>query len=161
MAFQDKYRLERKPDFGLAFLFSAAMLLTAPLPALCATCVVQSPSYPSVQSAVDNPACTEIILTEGVFAGPVSIGRTLEITGASSDRTRIVGEITVQGGATTVTLTGITIAIGPGLTNDGLVVTDGAEVTPDDLKIKIIDYIFFDGFDIGNTTAWSGTIPPP
>ena len=30
-----------------------------------------------------------------------------------------------------------------------------------DLKIEIIDYIFFDGFDIGNTTAWSVTVPPP
>jgi hypothetical protein len=137
------------------------MVVLVATPALCATCIVQSSSYPSVQSAVDNPSCTEIILTSGVFAGPVTIGRTLEIRGASSDRTRIVGKITVQGGATTATLTGFTIAVSSDPPNDGLVVTGGAEVTPDDLVIKTIDYIFFDGFDSGNTTAWSSTVSAP
>ena len=160
MASQDGNRCGRKSDRRLVVTFLGAILLLGASPGLCATCNVPSASYPSIQSAVDVISCTEIVLTSGDFFGGVTIGRTLEIRGASSDTTTIVGKVTVQGSGTKATLTGLTIAVGSdSLPSDGLVVVDDAEVIPDDLVITTTDHIFSDGFESGDTTAWSTTKP--
>jgi hypothetical protein len=140
--------------------FLVAVLLLGATPGICGTCNVPSASYPSIQSAVDVISCTEIVLTSGDFFGGVTIGRTLEIRGVSSDTTKILGKVSVQGSGTTATLTGLTIAVGSeSLPSDGLVVVNDAEVIPDDLVISTTDHIFSDGFESGDTTAWSITKP--
>jgi hypothetical protein len=159
MASQDGKRCGRKSDRRLVVTFLVAVLLLGATPGICGTCNVPSASYPSIQSAVDVISCTEIVLTSGDFFGGVTVGRTLEIRGVSSDTTTIVEKVTVQGSGTTATLTGLTIAVGSeSLPSDGLVVVDDAEVIPDDLVIGTTDHIFFDGFESGNTTAWSATV---
>ena len=158
MASQDGKRCGRKSDRRLVVTFLVAVLLLGAATGLCATCNVPSASYPSIQSAVDVISCTEIVLTSGDFFGGVTIGRTLEIRGVSSDTTTIVGKVTVQGSGTKATLTGLMIAVGPNPPNDGLVVVGGAEVIPDDLVIRTTDHIFSDGFESGDTTEWSATV---
>jgi hypothetical protein len=159
MASQDGKRCGRKSDRRLVVTFLVAVLLLGATPGICGTCNVPSASYPSIQSAVDVISCTEIVLTSGDFFGGVTVGRTLEIRGVSSDTTKILGKVSVQGSGTTATLTGLTIAVGSeSLPSDGLVVVDDAEVIPDDLVIGTTDHIFFDGFESGNTTAWSATV---
>ena len=78
-----------------------------------ATCDVPSASYPSIQSAVDVINCTEIVVASGSFYENLAIGRTLEIHGVSSDTTRVVGKVTVEGFGTKATLKGLTIAVAP------------------------------------------------
>ena len=159
MGSQDGKGRDRKSDCRLVLMFLAAVLLLDAAPGISGTCNVPSASYPTIQSAVDVVTCTEIVLTRGAIEGGVTIGRTLEIRGVSSAHTRVLGGINVQGAATTATLTGFMIGVGSDPPNDGLVVTDEAEVIPDDLVIRTLDSIFFDGFELGNTTAWSATIP--
>jgi len=159
MASRDGKRRGRKSDRCLVVTFLGAILLLGATPGICEICNVPSASYPSIQSAVDVTSCTEIVLTSGNFFGGVTIGRTLEIRGASSGTTTVVGKVTVQGSGTTATLTGFMIGVGPNPPNDGLVVVGGAEVTPDDLVIRTTDHIFSNGFESGDTTAWSATKP--
>ena len=159
MASQDGNHCGRQTDRRIVATFLGTIFLLGATPGICEICNVPSASYPSIQSAVDVISCTEIVLTSGDFFGGVTIGRTLEIRGASSDTTTIVGKVTVQGSGTTATLTGFMIGVGPNPSNDGLVVVDDAEVIPDDLVIRTTDHIFFDGFESGDTTAWSATKP--
>ncbi len=158
MASQDGNRCGRMSDRRLVVMFLVTILLLGATPGICETCNVPSASYPSIQSAVDVVSCTEIVLTSGDFFGAVTISRTLEIRGASSDSTTIVGNINVQGAGTTATLTGFMIAVGPNPPNDGLVIAGDAEVIPDDLVIRTTDHIFSDGFESGDTTEWSATV---
>lgn len=159
MISRDGQLRDRKSARRLAMALLVAILLLIATPVISGTCLVPSASYPSIQSALDVAICTEIVLTKGAFLGGVTIDRTLEIRGVSSAHTRILGVITVQGAATTATLTGLMIGVGSDPPNNGLVVTDDAEVIPDDLVIRTMDFIFFDGFESGNTTAWSVTRP--
>jgi hypothetical protein len=156
---RDGKRCDPHPDHRLVVVFLGAIILLRAIPGISGTCLVPSASYQTIQSAVDVATCTEIVLTKGAFMGGLTIDRPLEIRGVSSAHTRVLGSITVQGAATTATLTGFTIGVGSDPPNDGLVVTDGAEVVPDDVVITTLDSIFFDGFEPGNTTAWSSTRP--
>ncbi len=135
------------------------ILIAGVIPAESETCNVPSSSYPSIQSAVNVINCTEIVLTSGNFFGDVTIGRTLTVQGVSSASTTVFGKVTVSGSDTQATLKGLKIAVGPeDLPHNGLVVVGDAEVIPDDLVIGSTDLIFEDGFERGNTTAWSNTV---
>ena len=150
--------------FALTILLGAFLFLGTSS-ADCATCNVPSASYPSIQSAVDVINCTEIVVASGSFYENVTIGRTIEIRGVSSDTTTVVGKVTVEGSGTKATLKSMTIAVEPeDLPYEGLVVVGDAEVLPDDLVIgttdlNAADHIFSDGFESGDTTLWSNTIP--
>ena len=151
--------VQKPPRLALVALIGAILLMGA-TPGDCATCNVPSGSYPSIQSAVNVINCTEIILTSGSFFGGVTIGRTLEIQGVSSGSTTVVGKVTAEGSGTKATIKGLKIAVGPAdLPHDGLVIVGGAEVIPDDLVITSTDLIFADGFERGDTSAWSTTVP--
>ena len=142
----------------VAVLICAA-LLSWPVLAEGETCNVPSASYPFIQYAVNAVTCTEIILASGSFFGGVTIGRTLELQGVSSDSTTVVGKVTVEGSGTKATLKGLKIAVGPGdPPPDGLVVVGDAEVIPEDLVVGLAELIFSDGFERGDTTAWSSTV---
>lgn len=141
------------------FALTGAFVLTAAAPGDCATCNVPSASYPSIQSAVDVVNCTEILLASGSFFGDVTIGRTLELHGVSSDSTTVVGKVTVEGSGTKAALKGLKIGVAPGdPPPDGLLVVGNAEVIPEDLVVGLADLIFSDGFERGDTTAWSSTV---
>jgi hypothetical protein len=124
------------------------------------TCNVPS-SYPTIHAALEVVNCTEIILEPGTHQGHVTIDRSLLLQGNGSSSTTVVGKVQVQGTSTQVELDALTIAIGPKASpSDGLVVVGDAEVIPDDLVIGVgaSSAAFWDGFERGNTTAWSSTV---
>jgi len=94
-----------------------------------AQCWVPSDDCPSIQAAVDDVTCTEIILSTGLHPGDVVIGRSLTMTGDSPDTTAVVGTITVEGEYTEATLNDFHItALEQGLPFNGLVVVGDAQV---------------------------------
>lgn len=122
------------------------------------TCDVPA-SFPSIQSAVDVFTCTEIFVAVGRFYGDVTIDRTLEIAGAGSGSTTLLGKVMVEGSDTSVTLNGLRIEVSPeGLPHNGLVSDGYAETLPDDVVIGS-SMLFSDGFESGDTTAWTAVAP--
>jgi hypothetical protein len=109
---------------------------------------------------VDDVTCTEIILAAGFHHGEVLIGRSLTMTGDSSETTGVVGTVTVQGATTEVTFNDFHIEVPePGLPFNGLVVVGNAKAltSGESLFVGITDFLFVDGFESGDTSAWSGT----
>jgi len=137
--------------FGVLFVVAVAL---TPSAVFADACDVPS-GYPTIQAAVDEFTCTEIFIAAGRFHGDVSIDRTVEITGAGSGSTTVLGKVTVEGLGTSAALTGLKIEVSPeGLPNHGLVVVGLAETLPDDLVIGS-SMLFSDGFEGGDTTRWS------
>jgi len=138
-------------------VFLVVICLVAAM-AVADTCDVPS-GYPTIQTAVDDFNCTEIFVAAGRFYGDVTIDRTLEITGAGSESTAVLGKVTVEGSGTSATLNGLKVEVSPeGLPHNGLVSDGFAETLPDDLVIGS-SILFSDGFETGSTSAWSGTVP--
>ena len=63
-------------------------------------CSVPTLAYPSIQEAVDDAACAEVVLAAQDFAGSVAVSRSLMLRGASSTTTTIFGQVTVTGAST-------------------------------------------------------------
>lgn len=151
----------------IAWLFLVALVPNWTIDAATAVCTVPSSSYPTIQGAVDDAGCTEIVIAAGTYAEWVSIGRSLSVTGASTGTTIVEGRFDVTGAATDLALNNLTIdASAPsaaGCFREALDVTGGAGVTSNALVVVNGDgdacLIFGDGFESGTTTAWSGTNP--
>jgi hypothetical protein len=85
-------------------------------------CDAPSVTYPTIQSAVDSPSCSTIVVAPGTYAENVVIKRALTLNGARAGvdaRTRSGAESTIVGGtsaAITVTADNVTI---DGFTLDG------------------------------------------
>ncbi|MCB1037198.1 MAG: hypothetical protein KDD47_25440, partial [Acidobacteria bacterium] len=77
--------------------------------------------------AVLDPTCTEIVLAQGVFAGPVVLDRDLILRGAGAGSV-IAGPLSVEGSGTAVTLSDLTVDLSglPGFL-EGVTVGGGAE----------------------------------
>jgi len=152
---------------GFARLLSAAVLSSWTTFAAAAVCNVPSAPHPTIQEAVDDVGCTEVVIAAGTYVESVSIDRSLTVSGASTTGTTIEGRLAVTGAATAVSLNDLTIdASAPsaaGCFAEALDVTGGAGVTSNALVVVNGDgdacLIFEDGFETGNTTAWSGTSP--
>jgi len=152
---------------AVAWIVFPVMVLLRASPTGAAVCQVPSGPYPTIQSAVDNPACTEIELAAQTFHESVVVARVLELRGASSPTTVIEGKLTVQGGSTRVVLEDLTVdgsASGvAGSFTDALLVEGGAEVNG--LRIVVLNAaedllaVFADGFESGDTSAWSSVVP--
>ena len=131
-------------------------------PAEAATCQVPTVTYSTIQSAIDDPGCTEIELAAQVFAEAATIGRSLTLRGASSSTTVVEGRIKVTGG--TVDLEGLCIGVSlPTEANRypaALSVEGGAEVNGTDLVVlqAVSTPVFSDGFESGDTSAWMRTV---
>lgn len=125
-----------------------------PCPA--ATCPVPSASHPTIQAAIDDIGCTDIDIAAGTYAEAPAIARTVTLQGAGSTQTSVTGGVVVSAGS--VVLTGMHLSA-PGT---ALRSSSGAEVSGFDLEvISGIDsaLLFSDGFETGDTGAWSGTAP--
>jgi hypothetical protein len=152
---------------AVAWVAFPVLVLLRASPAGAALCQVPSGPYPTIQSAVDAPLCTEIELAAQTFEESVVIPRDLEMRGASTTTTVIAGQVTVQGGATQVALEDLTVdASAPGVGgsfDQALLVAGGAEVNG--LRIQVLNAtedssaIFSDGFESGDTSAWSSVVP--
>ncbi len=121
-----------------------------------AQCLVPSAAYPSIQSAVDDGACSGITVAAGVFGESLLIQRDLSLRGAGSDATLLEGNVEITAGL--LDLTGLHIA---GMT-DALKVHSGAEVSAFDVEVldgQAATLLFADGFETGATDQWSGATP--
>ena len=123
-----------------AVLGSGLVLMIAVVsPCAAAVCTVPSAPHPAIQEAVDDLACTEIVLAAGTFVEEVVIDRDLVITGASSPTTRIEGRVVVEGDTTQVGLHDLTIdASAPtaaGCFTEALVSRGGAQLGANDVVV--------------------------
>jgi hypothetical protein len=151
-----------KFGLGLAVLLALSAALGD-----AAVCQVPSAPYPTIQSAVDDPSCTEIVLATQTFDESVTVGRDLTLRGASSTTSVIEGQLTVAGGSTQLELADLTIdasAAGvAGTCTEALQVTGGAEVNGRDIVVLNAGFdpsaVFADGFESGDTSAWSTAVP--
>jgi hypothetical protein len=141
-------------------LLAAAVVLAATA-APAAVCQVPSASHPTIQSAVDDPTCTELVLAAQTFTESPVIPRNLTVRGASSTATVVAGQLEVTGGP--VALEDLKVdTSGPvqrGRFNDALWVHSGGRVTGTNLLVVHSPLLFGDGFESGNTSAWSNTLP--
>jgi hypothetical protein len=125
-------------------------------------CPVPTLTHPSVEIAVDDAGCTEIVLGAQEYVGSVGVSRNLVLRGASSATTVILGQVTVTGASTEVTLQNLTVD-GGGCVTEALDVSGSAQVTSgQDLVVVNAEGgecpIFEDGFELGASVAWSATV---
>jgi len=147
------------------FFLTVALLWGPPVAA--DVCQVPSGPYPTIQTAVDAPVCTEVVISAGTFAESVVVPRDLVVGGASAATTVIEGQVTVQGASTVVALADLTVdASASGVAGtyaEALLVEAGAEISGSNIVVlnAAIDLmpIFADGFESGDTTAWSAVSP--
>ena len=140
----------------LRILMAAVMACSVVQPAGAATCTVPSTPHPTIQAAIDDLGCSEILVAGGTFAEAPVIGRALQLQGSGGDQTFIEGRVVVTAGV--VQLTGLRIAA-PG---EALTAHSGAEVVGFDLVVLSgldVSDVFADGFESGNSSAWSSTTP--
>ena len=126
-----------------------------------ATCTVPSGSHSTIQVAVDDPACTELVLAAQVYSESVVIGRTLTLQGAGSGATTIEGQVEVSVGV--VDLVGLmvdasTVALA-GLHSIATIVHNEGQMRGSDLVVRNGTVLFADGFEIGSASAWSAITP--
>ena len=124
-----------------------------------ATCQVPSAGYPTIRAAVEDPSCSEIVLAAQTFAESPVIDRDLTLGGAGSSQTFIEGSVEVTAG--TVIVQELRISAPPGTTSEALWAHSGAGVSGFDLVVVNGREValFADGFESGDTSAWSFTSP--
>jgi hypothetical protein len=158
-----KRRLQRKPTRSGLFSGGLALAVLCASTAFADVCPVPTVAHPSIQAAVDDAVCTEIVLAAQVFSESVAASRSLALRGDSSATTKIVGQVTVTGAATEVTLQDLQVDAG-GCFSVALDVGGGAQVTSQQ-DVVIVNAaggecpIFTDGFEVGTTAAWSSIVP--
>jgi hypothetical protein len=135
-------------------LVIVAAILVSTAAGFAAQCPVPSGPYPTIQSAIDNPTCTDITVAAGLFEESPVIDRVLSLTGASSSATTIGGQLEVDGAV--VALAGLTISGGGGSAAEALWAHSGAEVSALDVLVTAAGApaFFADGFESGDTSAW-------
>lgn len=132
-----------------------------------APCPVPTGSHPTIQDAVDDLACTDIVLGAQVYPESASVDRSLAITGAGPASTTIAGRLAINGGGVVVSVTEVTVdASHPsvaGCFGQAIDVGGGARMTGTNV-VGINGggdacLIFGDGFEDGTTGAWFITVP--
>ena len=65
--------------------------------------------HSTIQRAIDDAGCSEIVLEAGVFSESVSIGRSLKLEGDAVDETTLEGRIVIAGAETLVSLSNLVV----------------------------------------------------
>lgn len=146
---------------------SPLLLCAIATPAAAVVCSVPSANYPTIQAAVDDVACTEIVVAAGTYVESVEIQRSLSLTGDSPGTTVIEGRVSATGAGVELTLDDLKVDAGAssvaGCFPIAVDVGGGAALTSNNLIAVNADgdacLIFRDGFETGTTGAWSGTSP--
>jgi len=141
-----------------------ALVLSARLPVVAITCTVPG-SHPTIQGAVNDPACTQIDLADQAYSESISVSRPLTIRGPGAGTATLEGWVRVVGSTTLVTLENLQVR--NGCQPEALSVAAGAQVESTGLKVvrsaalpcPELTTIFTDGFESGDTSAWSFTVP--
>ena len=136
---------------------------------LAATCAVPSTSYPTLAAALAEATCDPIQIAAGTYVTDLAIARDVTLAGAGSSTTTIAGWVTVTGATTDAALNALRIdatAASATLCHaSGLDVRGGAKASGVDLVVvgrptpTSACAFFADGFESGDTTAWSARRP--
>jgi hypothetical protein len=148
----------KTPHCKIALLIAAALTFHAG-PTWAATCAVPSLTYPTIQSAVDDPTCTTINVAPGLYNENVTINRSLTLNGAQAGQTvatRISGgpaESILQGADPTGSVPVILINA-PNVIVDGFTIKNSVTANAaTGINIKgihldvLIQYNIFDGIN--------------
>ena len=130
-------------------------------------CPVPTGIHPTIQDAVDDIGCTEITLGIQVYTESVTIDRSLTISGVSSTSTAIAGRVAVVGSSTVFSLADLQVdgshSSVAGCFVEALDVTGGARMSGSGIVVVNGDgtacVVFRDGFESGDTAAWSTASP--
>ena len=153
------------PGFRFVRLLLAMALSTLALasPAPAQTCTVPG-SHATIQQAIDDPGCATITLAAQTYAESVNIPRSLTMVGPGTGGAVVQGLLRVVGAGTQVTLQDLRVENGCPVS--ALRAVAGAEVTGTNLEVERSagfpcppSIVFQDGFESGDTTAWSATVP--
>lgn len=147
-----------KVRFPRKWVVFACMGLGAPAVHAGDICTVPG-DRPSIQAAVDDPSCDGIVLADQVYTESVLVHRPVSIAGPAGVAD-IAGLVEVRGASTSVYLTDLKIV------NDcqpGVLVTSlGGQATVSSVELVTspggVCPIFVDGFESGNTLAWTATL---
>lgn len=147
------------PTFGVAL----ALLASNAASAQGGTCTVPG-THPTIQEAIDNDTCTTISLPQSYYAESIEIDRDLNIEGNPSGVSLLGGRMSIVGDASVDTenfeilssCTGALVTIegtASFQSEDFAAAQGGVHGCPE------LGLLFADGFESGNTSAWSSTTP--
>ncbi|MCL4838039.1 MAG: hypothetical protein KJ058_08750 [Thermoanaerobaculia bacterium] len=146
-----------------------AALLAAAAPLAAAICNVPTTGYPTLAAALADPTCDPIQVAAGTLTESPAITRDVTIAGTGSGSTTIAGWVSVTGAATDAVLGALRIdatsASAPLCYASGLDVRGGAKASGLDLVVvgrptpTSTCGFFADGFESGDTAAWSARRP--
>jgi hypothetical protein len=129
------------------------------------TCTVPG-SHATIQEAADDPACATITLATQTYPESIVLRRSLTLAGPGTGGAVVQGLVLVAGATTQVTLNNLRVE--NGCVPDALRTSGGARITGNNIQVErssalpcpaTADTIFANGFESGNTGAWSGTTP--
>jgi hypothetical protein len=129
------------------------------------TCTVPG-SHPTIQDAVDDPACTSIDLAAQSYQESIEIRRSLTLGGPAAGGAVIERLVLLSGDGVVVDLEHLEVA--NGCTPDAMGATGGATVSATNVSVQraaglscpeLASSIFSDGFETGGTGAWSSATP--
>jgi hypothetical protein len=102
-------------------------------------------SYPTLQAALDNPACTDIFIYDGVHTGTATVNRDVKIAGASFQAGVLLTTLETQGNGPVLTITNnakvflnklvIANGGGAGCTSAGGIV-NGGQITVEKVRVR-------------------------
>ena len=156
----------RTSTLRLAAAIIALVAVTAAPPLQAQTCTVPG-SHATIQEAADDPACATVTLAAQTYPESVVLRRSVTIAGPAAGGAVVRGLVLVAGAGTIATLRDLRVE--NGCHPDAVRAAGGARIEGDTLDIVraaglpcplTADAIFVDGFENGNTTAWSSTTPP-
>ena len=141
-----------------------AILALAPGVSFAVDCTVPDGSYPTVQSAINDVTCTTINLSDQSYPESILIYRSVTIAGPPG-LADIAGFVKVQGGSTVVQMNNVMVQ--NGCQPLAFEVMTGSQF--DSTRLEVIYQagdpcpelevtLFADGFESGNTSAWSVTV---
>lgn len=132
-------------------LFIACSVLAAPC--FAQTCTPPSASHPTLQQAIDDPACTTVSLGAQAYAEFINISRSLALVGTGPGASTVDGPITVTGATTQVSFSAVGIRNGCAV--PGLQINAGARVSTTNVSVApaaiacpgLPNFLFKDGFE--------------
>lgn len=142
----------------------ALALASLAVPCVAGAVVCDVPAaYLTVQAAVNDANCTEIVLAAQSFSETVTIARSLTLRGAGSSASTLAGSVSIVGSGVAVDVRRLTVDATSSGAAQALSIDFEAEVAARDLVTRNGDgatpSIFTDGFESGDTAVWSSTVP--
>ncbi len=149
-------------------LTPAAVVLCAMFaaPSLHAQICTVPGSHATIQAAADDPACATVDLSAQTYPESIVLRRTVIVAGPVSGGAVIQGLVLIAGTGTVATLRDLRVE--NGCVPDAVRASGGAHLVGENIQVEradglpcplTADTIFVDGFETGNTGAWSSTSP--